>query len=318
MSSVTATISHRGTSHSLSLLPESTILSLQLQLQELTGIPPELQKLLYKGKKPSHHGELTLKEAGFTNGMKIQMLSTTTKELEAVLAADNEQQRRERILKERALKAPVKLRSTGSANSASLNFRFHQLTPLPHLPNPSSAHDVLRRLSDDPAIQHVMQQHQFSVGILTELAPHEHPNLLGLNVNRGEQIKLRLRTNNLQGFRPYGEIRRVLCHELTHNVHGDHDNDFKELNSQLNREVAQFERAKKEGTHYLSDPGYVYEPSSELEAEAAEATVHVLGGSSSSSSSDTAEERRRRVLQAAMSRIRKEEEEIEGSCGTTS
>ncbi|KAJ7580162.1 hypothetical protein C8J56DRAFT_1058472 [Mycena floridula] len=98
----------------------------------------------------------------------------------------------------------------------------------------------------------------------------------------------------------------------------NHDNDFKELNSQLNREVAQFERAKKEGTHYLSDPGYVYEPSSELEAEAAEATVHVLGGSTSSSSSDAAEERRRRVPQAAMSRICKEEEEIEDGNNNTS
>lgn len=70
-----------------------------------------------------------------------------------------------------------------------------------------------------------MRKHQFAVGTLTELAPHEHPNLLGLNVSAGQAIKLRLRTNDYEGFRTYKEVRRVLCHELTHNVWGDHDNN---------------------------------------------------------------------------------------------
>ena len=30
-----------------------------------------------------------------------------------------------------------------------------------------------------------MRLHQFSIGLLTELAPHEHPHLLGLNQNAG-------------------------------------------------------------------------------------------------------------------------------------
>ena len=70
-----------------------------------------------------------------------------------------------------------------------------------------------------------MQNHRFAVGTLTELAPHEQPHLLGLNVNAGEAIKLRLRTNDYEGFRTYKEVRRVLCHELTHNVWGDHNNN---------------------------------------------------------------------------------------------
>ena len=70
-----------------------------------------------------------------------------------------------------------------------------------------------------------MQRHKFSVGLLTELAPHEHPELLGLNENGGQAIKLRLRTNKYDGFRLYSEVRRVLCHELTHNVWGDHDDN---------------------------------------------------------------------------------------------
>ena len=85
----------------------------------------------------------------------------------------------------------------------------------------------MSKLAEDPAIRHIMQKHQFAVGLLTELAPHEQPHLLGLNENAGQAIKLRLRTNDYDGFRPYREVRRVLCHELTHNVWGDHDNNVR-------------------------------------------------------------------------------------------
>ncbi|KAK7056496.1 hypothetical protein VNI00_003052 [Paramarasmius palmivorus] len=159
-----------------------------------------------------------------------------------------------------------------------------------------------------------MQKHRFSVGILTELAPHEHPELLGLNVNAGQQIKLRLRTNAYDGFRNYREVRRVLCHELTHNVWGDHDNNFKELNSQLNREVAEYERSSSAGTHALVDDfADAYEPSAEAEAEA---RAYVLGGAAGNIQSDSVDDRRRRVLDATLSRLRKEDKEVEDSCGT--
>lgn len=245
-SCISVTVSYRGTSYPLALLPDSTLAALQVQLEELTSVPPSLQKLLYKGKKAglgAEH-EATLSEAGLKNGMKIQMLGSTTEELGSLQAIESEQKRRDRILRERALKAPTKVmhhlsnavqrrscirstqvRSTGSSNNASLKYRFHQLTPLPHLPDPASAHALLKKLSEDPAIKHIMRKHELSVGVLTELAPHEDPGLLGLNVNHGEMIKLRLRTDRYDGFRLYVEVRRVLCHELTHNVWGDHDNN---------------------------------------------------------------------------------------------
>lgn len=88
---------------------------------------------------------------------------------------------------------------------------------------------------------------------------------------------------------------------------------FKELNSKLNREVANFDRSALEGTHYLSSHGSdMYEPSSGLEQEA---QSHVLGGTGSGSlAGESAEERRNRVLKATMTRLR--EEDIEHSCGT--
>ncbi|KDR80828.1 hypothetical protein GALMADRAFT_241288 [Galerina marginata CBS 339.88] len=323
---ISINVAFRGQNHVLSLLPDSALAELHARLEELTEVPPSLQKLLYKGKKPSASSDVTLGQAGIKDGIKIQMLGSTDKELDGMKAVESENQRRERIMRERALKAPVKLRSTGSdpissfssSSSTSIQYRFHDMKALEHLPNPASALALLRRLSEDSAIKHVMQQHKFTVGLLTELAPHEHPELLGLNENAGQAIKLRLRTDKYDGFRLYSEVRRVLCHELTHNVWGDHDENFKALNSRLNREVAEFERSVKDGTHHLSGgPAYdVYQPSLDLEGEA---RVYTLGGGAPSSgplSSETQEERRQRVLEATMNRLRKEEEEIEHSCGT--
>jgi hypothetical protein len=42
--------------------------------------------------------------------------------------------------------------------------------------------------------------------------------ILGYNVNKGQEISLRLRTDDYAGFRKYLAIRKTLVHELTHNV----------------------------------------------------------------------------------------------------
>lgn len=102
----------------------------------------------------------------------------------------------------------------------------------------------------------------------TELHPILQPTLLGLNTNAGEKVALRLLTNDLEGTRSYNEVRRVLLHELAHNKFGPQcvfsrhfvflfsqtptntrscsfalcsDDDFKALNSELNKEVSLFE-----------------------------------------------------------------------------
>ncbi|KAI0675850.1 WLM-domain-containing protein [Trametes maxima] len=315
---ITIIVSYRGAAHPLALLPDSTLAYLQDRLEELTSVPVHNQKLLYKGKKTVPEGA-TVFDAGLRDGSKMQLIGPTAEELGGLQAVEGEHQRKERILQERAQKAPAKVRSTGGSPSFDSQYTFHRIEPLPHLPNPASARDLLTRLSNDPAIRHVMRKHQFAVGVLTELAPHEQPHLLGLNVNAGQAIKLRLRTDRYDGFRTYKEVRRVLCHELTHNVWGDHDNNFKELNSTLNREVAEFERAQAAGTHHLTAEGFD-SPYSALEAEAQAYVLgggpQTLGGTGSTSLNESPEERRRRVLAATVRRLQKEEEELEQRCGT--
>ncbi len=86
-----------------------------------------------------------------------------------------------------------------------------------------------------------MRTHKFSVGLLTEMDPAAHTThesrTLGLNRNRGEVIELRLRTDAYDGYRDYKTIRKTLCHELAHNVWGEHDRNFWDLCRQIEREV---------------------------------------------------------------------------------
>lgn len=86
-----------------------------------------------------------------------------------------------------------------------------------------------------------MAKHKWSVPLLTEMNPAEHTThesrTLGLNRNAGEVIELRLRTDAYDGYRDYKTIRRTLCHELTHNVWGEHDADFWRLCREVEAEV---------------------------------------------------------------------------------
>lgn len=111
-SPISFTVTHRGTAHPLSLLPETTLASFHATLEELTGVPPSLQKLLYKGKKNLGDDEATILQAGIKNGLKIQMLGSTLQEISGFKAEENEQQRKNRILRERAMKAPTKVLNT--------------------------------------------------------------------------------------------------------------------------------------------------------------------------------------------------------------
>lgn len=107
---ISFTVTHRGTPYPLTLRPDSTLASLYVQLEELTGVPPSLQKLLYKARMKTPGDNISIMEAGIKDGLKVQMLGSTPQEIGGLQAAENEQQRINRIMRERAMKAPVKVR----------------------------------------------------------------------------------------------------------------------------------------------------------------------------------------------------------------
>ncbi|SPQ27274.1 60fb525d-89e9-4897-a5a3-523b41bf16db [Thermothielavioides terrestris] len=156
----------------------------------------------------------------------------------------------------------ARLTPTQRASADDLNYTFHTLRALPHLPDAARSLAMLERLKADPGIRAAMRAHRFSVGLLTEMDPAAHTaasadgvtRILGLNRNRGEVIELRLRTDAYDGWRDYRVVRKTLCHELAHNVHGPHDAQFWALCKQIEREV---ERADwKHGGRTVGDEEY--------------------------------------------------------------
>lgn len=172
-------------------------------------------------------------------------------------------------------------------------YTFHTVRPLPYLPGPERSLALLERLKDDAGIRAAMRKHKFSVGMLTEMDPaayteadHEGTTrILGLNRNGGEVIELRLRTDAGDGYRDYNTIRKTLCHELAHNVHGPHDRNFWDLCHQIEREVAAGDW--KSGGRTVADEAFAPErPGREEEEEdvmdhgAWTGGSYVLGGGS--------------------------------------
>ncbi|QSZ29395.1 hypothetical protein DSL72_003909 [Monilinia vaccinii-corymbosi] len=85
-------------------------------------------------------------------------------------------------------------------------------------------------------VKPIMRARNWRVGALTEFYPDQQ-NLLGLNVNRGHKICLRLRYAGDQNqFLPLEEVVDTMLHELCHNEIGPHNQQFHALWDQLRKE----------------------------------------------------------------------------------
>jgi len=78
-------------------------------------------------------------------------------------------------------------------------------------PGASEALKLLHRLAADPGVVGIMTKHRWTVGLLSEMPPEGKVGvsamcILGVNINAGQEISLRLRTDDLKGFRRYGSI----------------------------------------------------------------------------------------------------------------
>lgn len=105
--------------------------------------------------------------------------------------------------------------------------------PTESTPHAFAAQRLLEQLATDPGIVAIMKERELVVNTLGEMDPiddrlmqakqHHGGCLLGYNTNHGLRIDIKLRTEDLQGFRPYPELASTLIHELSHNWVGDHN-----------------------------------------------------------------------------------------------
>ncbi|TPX11881.1 uncharacterized protein E0L32_007379 [Thyridium curvatum] len=338
---ISLTVTHAGQTRAFSFPSSATLEDLTLECEDAWG--PEYDWSSHKLIAPPPAGLLKPADRPdeplaplLLGGKKLRLLATKLRDVDALRSAASLARRRDerRAAQRRDARRPQ--RSAPQTSRQDAAYTFLQIRPLPNLPNPQRSRAFLERLRDDPGIRAAMRAHRFAVGLLTEMDPlsytqqsHEGTTrVLGLNRNKGEVIELRLRTDAYDGYRDYRTIRKTLCHELAHNVHGPHDRDFWDLCHAIEREV---DRADwRHGGRSVGDaPVYDPEGSRDEEAEPLDhggwtGGEYVLGGgpSSSSSASSRAGEggepplsRREILAKAAEERIRRMNEDSPRSNG---
>ncbi|KAK6919282.1 PUB domain [Dillenia turbinata] len=245
-----------------------------LSLQE-TSI---LESLLYNSGRGDNTAQKLKKEL---DGKTIRMMGVSEDEVDQVLksakvdqriAGFDEEDRKLRLRMPDGPRMPLKL---PQGKYIFCDFRTLHIPGVELNPPASEALRLMHRLAADPGIVAIMNKHQWRVGIMTEMAPVGYVGvspkcILGFNKNCGEEISLRLRTDDLKGFRKYESIKTTLLHELAHMEHSEHDANFYALDKQLNQEASSLDWTKSRSltlsgvrsSEYYVDDSYVKNESS--------------------------------------------------------
>lgn len=246
---ITINVTHRKQNYAFQFPDDATVPDLFDEIAATLDIPPSNQKILvskgpllkapfkepYTALSALQNKTMTLMGSGVAEVQAVQNMSDKVAQRNAA-----------RIAQKTKAKGTKRSSIKTSANFAdNAKYTFLQVRPLDGLPRPERSRLLLMRLKEDPGIRAAMAKHKFTVSLLTEMEPLSHTQathegvsrILGLNRNWGEVIELRLRTDAHDGYRDYKTIRKTLCHELAHNVHGPHDQQFWDLCHLIEREV---------------------------------------------------------------------------------
>jgi len=118
-------------------------------------------------------------------------------------------------------------------------------------PREKEALHTLRKIAS--LVKPIMRARSWRVRTLAEFYPAEQ-NLLGLNINRGQKICLRLRyAGDANQFLPIEQVVDTMLHELSHNVIGPHNAQFHALWDQLRDEYEGLVRKGYTGEGFLSE-----------------------------------------------------------------
>ncbi|KAG1461026.1 hypothetical protein G6F46_005118 [Rhizopus delemar] len=94
---------------------------------------------------------------------------------------------------------------------------------------------ILKRLASQ--VKPILVKRSWKIKNLCEFFP-TNPNLLGVNVNHGWKINLRLRPHyDDSQFLEYNDILGTLLHEMAHIVRGPHDEQFYKVLEELRTET---------------------------------------------------------------------------------
>ena len=223
------------------------------QLVSKLSLSSPTTRLIYKGRK-LEDDELLIanlfmehmddkKEGKNRDIIKIMLIASKEEEVKSLKDFESNEKVKEKDLSSKRKGGYEFVPTTSIPFNAS--YGFTSIETLPGLPNQNEARKILTTLANDPGVLEVMKKRGWKVPILAELYPDgsvgEDPVcVLGLNVNHGEKILLRIRTDDLSGFRKLRTVKETLYHELAHNQFGPHDEKFYRLMREITKESDSF------------------------------------------------------------------------------
>lgn len=293
--------------------PSATIGSIKTKLTEKTGVTIEAMKLIMKGKIMLD--SLRVKDFGnATSAMKFTLVGSKPEDV--IVPPVDISDVRDDLSGHSASGKRIKLKTTPARRNINTPYKFGRTEALEGFSDQYKAQQILQDLANDPAILKVLAKHKWSVGALCEMFPEGYVGVsevcvMGLNQNHGEKILLRLRTDDLKGFRKILSIRSVLFHELAHNVYSDHDDNFYMLMRQIEREVNDADWSTNGKGRKLDYEYERYQGSSPASYAPEMAQVYRLGGNEGLSKALRPAEL---AGLAAASRLTPEEQEVERGC----
>jgi hypothetical protein len=304
---------HGSDNFSLLCADGDSVEALRFKVAEERGLDPSTVKFIAKGKLLANETVIGSALDVVTTKITVVGSSLILAQPEDVKIAVKDDLSATRVKRKFAVSA----KHGGRSRSVISPYRFHAIQTLPGFKDEARARQILEELSNDPAILYVLEKHRWSVGSLCEMYPEGQVGVsdvcvMGLNLNKGQKILLRLRTDDLKGFRKILSIRKVLFHELSHNEHSEHDDDFYVLMRQIEREVNDADWSR--GSGRALDPSFERFEGSSSSRVASEGGVHILGGSNAAIPHTLVQPRVLAAI-AATQRISAEEKEVEDACG---
>lgn len=311
------TVNFKGKSQDVEIEDHLPVIDFQHKVEEATGIPPEMQKLLVaksgmvKIDKLEHKEETPMKDVT-KDGSKIMVIGTSMDKIQDLRDAEQEDaQRKEKMNKRLANMAKHGKRAVVSRdrNLVTSEYTFDRVEPLNFLPRQEEARAYLHKIKNDRGVQAVMEKYKWKVGLLTELDPAFNTNhesrKLGQNRNKGEVIEIRIRTDDYGGWCEFKEVIKVVCHELAHNEFSEHDRNFWDLCNKLEKEVKDLDpfghKGQQLGADVYNGPGLWDQPAENLHCD----DGGIGGGSEVLGGSDEEGSLRDKMLRAAEKRRRK-------------
>jgi len=242
-------LSFKGQSVTLenSLTVATTASELYAQARQAYGWDDTVEmKLLYKGKKleeDSFDSVFKTWKSNSKKAPKMIVLATSSDTVSQIANKKSDPLMRGFSQEEQIQKSKQHDSIWGPLGVQDKNYKFVRFEACTwqsfgHRPNESTPHAfeairLLEQLAKDPGIVAIMRERELVVNTLGEMDPiddriaavkeKEGGRVLGYNTNRGLRIDIKLRTDDLKGFRPYPELAATLIHELSHNWVGDHN-----------------------------------------------------------------------------------------------